>query len=79
VPYENLGGVRPGAQLYGCALMLLWCRPVGEVTQVLEGEVSLRHPVRQQMLRGVMVELSLGERQWAQEQLLHVGRPPLLL
>jgi hypothetical protein len=79
VPYENLDSVRPGASLYGCSLMLLWCRQVGEVTRVLDGEVSVRHPVRQQTLRGVMVELDLAENRWAQEQLLHVGRPPLFL
>ncbi|QRO01815.1 hypothetical protein JRI60_23750 [Archangium violaceum] len=79
VPYENLGNAGAGTPLYRCALKLLWCREVGMVGQPLQGEVTVKHPVRQTMLRGVMVELELRDERWAREELLHLGRPPLLL
>ncbi|PTL76928.1 hypothetical protein [Vitiosangium sp. GDMCC 1.1324] len=79
VPYENLENAAPGTPLYRCALTLLWCREVGMVGHALQGEVTVKHPVRQTMLRGVMVELELRDEHWAREQLLHLGRPPLLL
>ena len=50
---------------------------MGEVGKVLEGEVSVKHPIRQNFLRGVMVEVQLQEGGSAYEQLLHLGRPPL--
>ncbi|HSP77815.1 MAG TPA: hypothetical protein VLQ93_04765 [Myxococcaceae bacterium] len=79
VPYGNLENARPGTPLYQCALQLLWCQKVGVVGHPLQGEVNVKHPVRQEYMRGVMVELELEDEHWAQEQLLHLGRPPLLL
>jgi len=77
VPYENQQNVRPGTPLYGCTFRILWCRRVGKVTGVLEGEVTAKHPIRPLDLRGTMVEVDLEEGGWAREQLLHAGRPPL--
>lgn len=79
VPYENLENAQPGTPLYACAAKLLWCREVGVVGKPLEGEVSVKHPIRQHFLRGVMVELQLRDGASAHEQLLHLGRPPLFL
>lgn len=79
VPYDNLEKARPGTALYACAAKLVWCRQVGMVGEVLEGEVQVKHPIRQHFLRGVMVELQLQEGPSAREELLHLGRPPLLL
>jgi biopolymer transport protein ExbB/TolQ len=79
VPYENVESARPGTALYACAAKLVWCRQVGVVGEVLEGEVSVKHPIRQHFLRGVMVELQLQDGPSAREELLHLGRPPLLL
>jgi hypothetical protein len=78
VPYENLDNARPDTPLYACAAKLLWCRQVGVVGEVLEGEVSVKHPIRQHFLRGVMVELRLDDSLAAREDLLHLGRAPLL-
>ncbi|MET0403743.1 MAG: hypothetical protein ABW123_15135 [Cystobacter sp.] len=78
VPYENLENAAPGTPLYRCALKLLWCEQVGQVGHSLQGEVSVKHPVRQTMLRGVMVELVLRDETGAREDLLHLGRSPLL-
>jgi hypothetical protein len=78
VPYDNLESARPGTVLYACAAKLVWCRQVGVVGEALEGEVSVKHPIRQHFLRGVMVELRLQDTLAAHEELLHLGRPPLL-
>jgi len=77
VPYENLDNAAPGTPLYGCRLGMLWCEQVGTVHQVLEGEVISQHPIRQQQMRGVMVEMKLNDPLWARRNLLHAGRPPL--
>ncbi|MBZ4329297.1 hypothetical protein NR800_11685 [Corallococcus interemptor] len=79
VPYENLPNARAGTPLYTCALKIFWCREVGVVGPVLEGEVSQQHPIRQYHLRGVMVELQLRDAPSAREPLLHLGHPPLML
>ncbi|MBJ6762836.1 hypothetical protein JGU66_18890 [Myxococcaceae bacterium JPH2] len=78
VPYENIHNAEPGTPLYACAAKVIWCREVGVVGPVLEGEVTIKHPIRQYMLRGVMVELELKDAPSAREDLLHLGRPPLL-
>lgn len=78
VPYENLENAKAGTALYRCALTLVWCQQVGEVGHTLQGEVAVKHPVRQTMMRGVMVELRLKDETWAREELLHLGRSPLL-
>lgn len=78
VPYENLGSVAEGAPLFHCALGMFWCSPAGTLTRMIEGEVNARHPVRNRDLRGVLVELELGELRWAEGQVLFVGKPPLL-
>jgi hypothetical protein len=79
VPYENLENALVGTPLYACTAKLLWCHQVGIVGGPLEGEVSVKHPIRQHFLRGVMVELHLQDGISAREELLHLGRPPLLL
>jgi hypothetical protein len=79
VPYENLENARAGMPIYACAAKLVWCHQVGVVGAVLEGEVAVKHPIRQHFLRGVMVELQLQDGDSVQEELLHLGRPPLLL
>lgn len=79
VPYDNLENAKPGTPLYACAAKMVWCRVVGRVGEPLEGEVSVKHPIRQHFLRGVMVELHLSDTDAAREELLHLGRPPLFL
>ena len=78
VPYENLSRAEQGTPLYACEAKLFWCHEVGVVGKVLEGEVTLKHPIRQYMLRGVMVEIQLSDTPAAREELLHLGRPPML-
>ncbi len=79
VPYSNLPNVKPGASVYGCSLELLWCKEVGKVVQVLDGEVSARHPMFSSDLRGVMVEIKLKDMTWAEEKALHIDSRPFFI
>jgi hypothetical protein len=79
VPYDNLDDAPPGTPLYACRAKLVWCHQVGVVGQTQEGEVSVKHPIRQHFVRGVMVEVHLQDGLSVQEELLHLGQPPLLL
>ena len=78
-PYANLTKVKAGAPLYACSLGLFWCRRVGEVVKVLPGEVSLKHPMRNELLRGQSVQLRLGDAEAAEDKTLFVGGRPLWL
>jgi hypothetical protein len=76
VPNQNLKNVRLGAPLYGCAWGLVWCRKVGTVKAVLEGEVQDIHPHDESIQRGLMVEVDVSE--WgANETVLFAGSKPL--
>jgi hypothetical protein len=77
VPYDNLASVTPGVSLYGCDLGIVWCHRVGRVKRYLDGEVNLRHPARNTLVRGRMVVLDLFDQRWVQKDLLHAGRAPL--
>lgn len=78
-PYENLDQVKAGERVYGCRLGLIWCKDIGEVVKVLDGEVAGRHPLQNRDIRGVMVEIELSDQTWAEHRSLHVGGRPLLL
>jgi hypothetical protein len=76
VPNQNLRNVRIGGPLYGCAWGLVWCRKVGTVKAVLEGEVQDVHPHDESIQRGLMVEVDVTE--WgASETVLFAGSKPL--
>lgn len=77
VPYANLDGVGPGTPLQACRLGFLVCREVGQVREVLRGEVTFKHPRRDAMVRGQMVELQLDDPSVAQDDVLFVGGKPL--
>ncbi|HEX2688810.1 MAG TPA: hypothetical protein VHN14_19440 [Kofleriaceae bacterium] len=76
VPNQNLKNVKLGSPLYGCAWGLIWCRKVGTVKAVLEGEVQDIHPHDESIQRGLMVEVSVTG--WgANEAVLFAGSKPL--
>ncbi|TPV93613.1 MAG: hypothetical protein B7733_19705 [Myxococcales bacterium FL481] len=80
VPYDNLHEFTPGRELYACTVAaLVGCRAIGTVGAILDGEVSVRHPVYNRDVRGQMVALDLDSERWVREPVLHVGRAPLLL
>lgn len=78
-PYENLDRARPGQALFGCSLGLVWCRRVGAVVRVLDGEVTVQHPLYNELVRGLMIEIEFEQGRWAEEKALHLGRPPLFI
>ena len=79
VPYDNLDGVEKGEPLYRCALGMIFCREVGKIKEVMPGEVSFKHPHREKILRGRMVELDLAKKDAAEEDVLFVGGRPLFI
>jgi len=79
VPYENLDNVKPGEPLYRCRLEMLFCRKVGAVVEILPGEVKFKHPQREKILRGRMIEVKLDDREAAEQDVLFVGGRPLLI
>lgn len=76
VPYENLSSTRPGAPLYRCSWGLLNCSEVGKVLSVLDGEVTERHPEKDRMMRGVMIEMQLSETRAGEDPVLFAGSRP---
>jgi len=79
VPYANLDQVKKGSPLYGCALTMIFCKKVGTVIEVLQGEVTFKHPNRDKQLRGQMIELRLEEASSATDEVLFVGGRPLFI
>jgi hypothetical protein len=80
VPYGNLSKVEKGKSLYGCKVGMVICHHVGEILEVLPGEVQFKHPHRDSMLRGQMVELKLDAEDGdaAADDVLFVGGKPFL-
>jgi hypothetical protein len=77
VPYANLDNVTAGAPLYSCRFGFLMCHQVGSVVEVLRGEVTFKHPKRESMLRGQMVELRLDDPEAATEDVVFIGSRPV--
>ena len=77
VPYANLDRATPGAPLYACKLAMVWCHQVGTVVQVLPGEIQLRHPHKDALVRGQMIELRLTDADAARDNVLFAGGKPL--
>ncbi|HET7501594.1 MAG TPA: hypothetical protein VFK02_11340 [Kofleriaceae bacterium] len=76
VPNQNLKNIRIGSPLYGCMWGLVWCRKVGTVKTVVDGEVQDIHPHDESVQRGLMVEVDVSD--WgASEAVLFAGSKPL--
>ncbi|KAB2906770.1 MAG: hypothetical protein F9K40_06110 [Kofleriaceae bacterium] len=76
VPYDNLSTARPGTPLYRCKWGLVNCAEVGKILSVLDGEVTERHPEKDRVLRGVMVEMALTDARAGQHHVLFAGSKP---
>jgi hypothetical protein len=79
VPYGNMHTIDKGTSLYACRLGMIFCHKVGEVLEVLPGEVLFKHPKRDKQLRGQMIELKLEDGVAATDDVLFVGGRPLLI
>lgn len=79
VPYENLTNAHTGSAVFACRVGMFGCRRVGQVRQILSGEVSVHSPVESKNERGLMLELAIEEGGHAvQEQVLFLNHAPLL-
>lgn len=80
VPYGNLTEAQKGEKLYACKVGMVLCYKVGEVVDVLPGEVQFKHPHRDKIMRGQLVELKMDEEDAdaAAEDVLFVGGKPLV-
>jgi len=80
VPYGNLSKVAKGTSLYACKLGMVFCYHVGEILEVLPGEVQFKHPHRDHNLRGQVVVLKLDEddADAAADDVLFAGGRPIL-
>ncbi len=77
VPYKNLDNVETGTKLYGCKLDMVVCHEVGTVLDILPGEVEVKHPNRDSVLRGRMIEMQMTDAAAAQDEVLFAGGKPL--
>lgn len=80
VPYSNLSNAGKGTSLYACKLGMIFCFNVGEILEVLPGEVQFKHPQRERNLRGQLVVLKLDkdDADAAAEDVLFLDGRPIL-
>jgi hypothetical protein len=78
VPYSNAGKTSAGTPIYGCSLGIIVCRKVGQVDEVLDGEVTDKHPFFNKDLRGLFVRVNFKDTKWDRTQVLFLGKAPLL-
>jgi hypothetical protein len=71
VPYTQLAGVTPGAEVYNCLWGLVWCKAVGTVSQMVQGEVVQADPWGSQV-RGEYVVLNLTDHDAARAKTLRI-------
>lgn len=71
VPYTQSKGVYPGAPVYECVWGAFHCKPVGEVAEVVPGEVVLPDPWGNQA-RGQYLVLTLRQHDAARARTLRV-------
>ena len=77
VPYSNLKNVEPGTSLYACRISMLICREVGTVKDILPGEVTVKEPKGDSVVRGRMISMQMSEPEAAQDEVLFAGSKPL--
>jgi hypothetical protein len=71
VPYTQLEGVTPGAEVLSCVWGLVWCRSVGSVSELVPGEVVQADPWGSST-RGEYVVLALRDHDAARAKTLRV-------
>jgi hypothetical protein len=71
VPYTQLDRVQANRPVYACVWGLFWCAKVGQVTEVVPGEVNMADPWGT-LARGQYVLLSLQSAKAAREKVLRV-------
>jgi hypothetical protein len=78
VPYENIGNAHVGSAVFACRVGMLACRKVGQVKNILSGEVSAHSPIESRNVRGLMLELALDDTgRSVEDQVLFLNHAPL--
>ena len=75
VPYTQLDGVVPGAEIYACTWGIFMCKSVGRVNEILEGEVTQPDPWGTPA-RGLYAVLSLTDHTVVRAKTLRVRMIP---
>lgn len=75
VPYSNKE-IKIGTKLYGCHWGLVWCKNVGSITSIIDGEVQDIHPHDESVQRGYYVEINV-DKDWEGEAVMFAGSKPL--
>jgi hypothetical protein len=76
--WRSLTFVHSGSAVYSCRAVMFGCHKVGQVNQILSGEVSVHSPVDSKSERGLMLELALqGAERAGQDQVLFLNHAPL--
>jgi hypothetical protein len=73
VPYDQLGGVGPGARIMDCLWGVFRCHQVGTITELVPGEVVTQDPWGK-LARGQYVVLHLTDAGAVRERVLRVRR-----
>jgi len=78
VPYANLDAITAGTAIVGCYLEFIFCKQVGKVDRVLDGEVTFQHPLNGHTLRGQLIEIAIADNSWTKSHTLLTHRSPFL-
>ena len=73
MPAESIPALRFMDALSG----VLFCRQVGRIEEVLDGEVVDKHPFFNKELRGLLVRVDFKDSKWDRTQVLFLGKAPL--
>jgi hypothetical protein len=77
VPYDNVGAIKVGDNVYSCAVSFLFCHKIGKIAEVLDGEILGKHPLHNRDMRGVLVRLELTDPSAIEKPVLHLHRAPM--
>jgi hypothetical protein len=77
VPYDNIGAVKAGDNVYSCAVSFLFCHKIGTIAEVLDGEIIGKHPLHNRDMRGILVRLQLDDKSAIEKPVLHLHRKPM--
>ncbi len=85
VPYENRENVKAGSPVYRCRLLVLFCRRIGTVKEVLNDEQTVEFPIFNvrfsRTMRGTFAVLDIApdEQDAMRDKLFFVNSKPLLI
>jgi hypothetical protein len=76
VPYDPRKALPVGTAVFSCKLFIVYCRQVGQVTQVYQNELVFENPLTKTNTRGFIIQLQVDDESMRAKALM-VGRKPL--